>query len=363
MVSNMKKKMIIILTISILAVILFLIGLYFYGLTAVSKKSDKVTFTVNLGSSTKSVINDLYEAKIIKSKISSMIYIKLNKDIMIQAGTYELNRNLSTKEIFEMLGNGEIIRDTLTLTFIEGKRLVDYVEVISETFGYSKEDILKTISDTEYLNTLIDKYKCLDESILDKDIYYPLEGYLFPATYEFYKSSSIKDIIEKMLDKTENVLDNIGVALKDSKYTIHEILTIASIVENESVGKKADVMYCAGSKNEYVDREVVSQVIYKRLDTNMSLGMDVTTYYGVKKSLKEELTQSDLNSDNAYNTRRTSFIGLPVGPISNPSKASIEAALNPSDTKCVYFYADMSTSELHFAKTYSEFQVLISKYS
>jgi len=359
----MRKKTIIILIISILTVILFLIGLYFYGLTAVSSKSDKVTFTIDLGTSTKGVIDNLYEAKIIKSKISSMIYIKLNKDIMFQAGTYELDRNLSTKEVFDTLNSGKIIRDTITVTFIEGKRLVDYVDVISDKFGYSKEEILNTISDKEYLRTLIDKYKCLDENILNKDIYYPLEGYLFPATYEFYKNSSIKDIIEKMLDKTENVLDNIGVALENSKYNIHEILTIASIIENESVGKKADVLYCAGSENEYIDRFVVSQVIYKRLDTNMSLGMDVTTYYGVKKSLKEELTQSDLNSDNAYNTRRTSFIGLPVGPISNPSKASIEAALNPSDTKCVYFYADMATSELHFARTYSEFQILINKYS
>lgn len=359
----MRKKKIIILVICILVVILFLVGLYFYGLTAVSKKSDKVTFNISLGTSTKSVINDLYEAKIIKSKISSMIYIKLNKGIMFQAGTYELNRNLSTKEIFEMLESGNIIRDTITITFIEGKRLVDYVSIISDEFGYSEEEIISILSDKEYLNNLINKYDFLDNNILNKDIYYPLEGYLFPATYEFYKNSSIKDIIEKMLDKTKNVLDNIGVVLKESKYNVHEILTMASIIENESVGKIADVEYCSGSENEYVDRYVVSQVIHTRLLKKMSLGMDVTTYYGVRKSLKETLTQSDLNSENAYNTRRTSFIGLPVGPISNPSEDSIKAALNPSDTKCVYFYADMVKSELHFAKTYSEFQNLISKYS
>lgn len=359
----MRKKRIIILIISILTVILFLVGLYFYGLSAVSRKSDKVTFTVSLGTSTKNVINNLYEAKIIKSKISSMVYVKLHKDIMIQAGTYELNRNLSTQEIFEMLGSGKIIKDTISVTFIEGKRLVDYVKVISENFEYSEDEILKTITDEQYLKELINKYDCLSDEILNKDIYYPLEGYLFPSTYEFYKNASIKSIIEKMLDKSENVLDNMNAALKSTNYNIHEILTIASIIENESVGKKADVAYCSGNESEYIDRFVVSQVIHKRLDIKMSLGMDVTTYYGVRKSLKEELTQSDLNSNNAYNTRRTSFLGLPVGPISNPSKASIEAALNPSDTKCIYFYADMVKSELHFAKNVSEFRNLINKYS
>ena len=91
--------------------------------------------------------------------------------------------------------------------------------------------------------------------------------------------------------------------------------------------------------------------------------MDVTTYYGVQKLMSETLTKSDLNAKNAYNTRRTDFKGLPVGPISNSSEASIKAALNPSDTSCIYFYADIATGELHFAKTYKEFQKLIQKYS
>jgi len=360
----MKKKGIIIVVIGILVVILLLIGLYFYGLTSVSSTSEKVTFNIKHNTSTKQVLNDLYKAKLIKSKISSMIYIKLNSNIMVKAGAYELDRSYSTKEIFEILSGGYVINDTITVTFIEGKRLTDYISVISEKFGYNEKEILNVINDDDYLKELINKYKYLDENILNSDIYYPLEGYLFPASYEFYKDASIKTIIEKMLDKTGNVLDNYSTSLKDSSYNIHEILTIASIIENESVGKEADINYCQNNQNDkYIDRHVVSQVIYKRLDTNMSLGMDVTTYYGVQKALSEELTKSDLNDNNAYNTRPTSFKGLPVGPISNPSEASIKAALNPSDTNCVYFYADIKTGELHFAKTYKKFQTLIQKYS
>lgn len=343
----MKKKGLIITIICILIVILFMVSLYFYGLTPVSKKSDKVTFTITSGTSTKSVINNLYEASIIKSKISTMVYIKLHQDIIIQAGTYEIDRNSSVKEIFDMLSNGKVKK--ITITFIEGKRITNYAKVISEYFPYREDDVIKTMSDTSYLKELISKYDFLDDSILNSDLYYPLEGYLFPATYEFYKSASIEDIIEKMLDKTEEILDNYNVSLKDSDYNIHEILTMASIIENET-------MYSE-------DREIVSQVIYKRLGMNMSLGMDVTTYYGVKKELGEDLTTLDINDKNAYNTRPTDFLGLPVGPICNPSEASIKAALNPSDTNYVYFYAEITTGKLHFAKTYSEFQELIRLYS
>lgn len=356
----MKKK-IIIISIAIVTVILLMVGLYFYGLTSVSKDSEKIEFKITTGTSTRRVIDNLYEAKIIKSKISSMIYVKLHRNISIKAGTYELDRKNNTKEIFEILTYGYVKNDTINVTFVEGKRITDYVSVISDNFGYSEEEIYKVLSDKEYLNELINKYNFLTNDILNSDIYYPLEGYLFPDTYEFYKDASIKTIIEKMLDKMSKVLDNYSTSLNASKFNIHEILTMASIIENETMIKS--------------DRSIVSQVIYKRLSLNMSLGMDVTSYYGVKKSLSETLTTSDLNNNNAYNTRNKEFIGLPVGPICNPSSSSINAALSPSDTDYIYFYADIYgmnedgtcnkslAGKLHFAKTYNEFQNLINKYS
>ena len=349
----MKKKIIIFLII-ILVIILGMVGLYFYELTPVSKVDETVTF--NASGSTRKVINDLSDAKLIKNKYASLIYAKLHSNLVIKAGTYELNRNNSTEEIFKIITGNNAIKDTINVTFTEGKRVVDYAKIISDKFGYSEEEVLSTMSDSSYLNELIKKYSFLSKDILNSDIYYPLEGYLFPDTYEFYKDASIKSIIEKMLDKTGKVLDNISTSLNSSSFNIHEILTIASIIENESMFDE--------------DRSNVSQVIYKRLSLNMSLGMDVTTYYGAKKTLSEKLTSSDLNEKNAYNTRNTDFIGLPVSPICNPSKKAINAALNPSDTDYLYFYADVYgkdgkeyVGKLHFAKTYQEFQNLIRKYS
>ena len=342
----MKKK-IIITCVLILVVIILLVSMYFYSFTRVSKNSEKVIFTVDSGATTKEVINKLYEANLIKSKIATTIYVKLHKDIVIKAGTYELDRVYDTRTILKTLSGDNAIKNTITVRFSEGKRITDFVKIISDNFDYSEDEIYSVINDKEYLKELINKYDFLSNDILNSDIYYPLEGYLFPDTYEFYKDASIKTIIEKMLDKLKNVLDNNKASLSDK--SIHEILTIASIIENEAVLDG--------------DRSIVSQVIYKRLGINMSLGMDVTTYYGVKKALGEVLTPSDLKSKNAYNTRRTDFLGLPVGPISNPGLKSINAALNPSDTDYLYFYAEITTGKLHFARTYSEFQSLIKKYS
>ena len=110
------------------------------------------------------------------------------------------------------------------------------------------------------------------------------------------------------------------------------------------------------------DRRMVSQVIYKRLDMNMSLGMDVTSYYGVQKSMSETLTKVDLNDKNPYNTRVVTFIGLPVGPICNPSLDSINAALEPTNTDYVYFIADVLTGKVYFAKDIDGFNELKEKY-
>ncbi len=335
-----RKKKIIIVVSFMLILILLMVSLYFYGLTSVSHKSEKVKFTIESGTSTKEVINKLYEAHLIKSKIATFIYVGLNRNILIKAGEYELDRNYDTKEIFTVLDEGDSSHNTITITFIEGKRIADYISQIKDKFGYSEEDFLAVMNDSEYLKELINKYDFLDEHILNEQLYYPLEGYLFPSTYEFYKDASLKDIIEKMLDKCDKVLDNYNALIKTSGYTTHEILTIASIVESEAKNAK--------------DRPMVSQVIYKRLNMNMSLGMDSTATYGAKRPLNSDTVNSDVNEKNPYNTRDTSFIGLPIGPICSPSEESIKAALSPSETNYVYFISDGELN-IHFAETYNEF--------
>ena len=143
--------------------------------------------------------------------------------------------------------------------------------------------------------------------------------------------------------KYDKKLNEYKSSIEDSKYNIHEILTIASICEKEA--------------KTYDDRTSVAQVINTRIEKNMSLGMDVTSYYGVGKDLSENnITVKELEDNNPYNTRVVTFLGLPVGPICNPGINSIKAALNPSDTDYIYFYADINTGRLHFTNNYEEFK-------
>ncbi|MBQ9834048.1 MAG: endolytic transglycosylase MltG [Bacilli bacterium] len=338
-----QKKGIVITSILIGVVIAIVIFLYFYGLGSVAKTSEPVTFVVKPGESKITIVKNLKEANLIKSEVSAYIYLFSHNKLNIQAGEYAFDRNMGLKEIVNDLSNGDTNKkaQTIAVTFIEGQKLTEFVDIICDAFAYSPKDVMAALDDQEFLNELIDKYWFLSDKILDNAIYYPLEGYLFPDTYEFYNDASVKDIVYRLLDNTEKKLANYKEQILNSGYDIHEIITMASIIEKEALTEE--------------DRKGVSQVIYKRLEKNMSLGMDVTTYYAVKKALSESLTYDDLNSNSPYNTRNTNLIGLPVGPICNVSLQSIDAALNPSETNYLYFYADLATGKVYFAETYQEF--------
>ena len=205
------------------------------------------------------------------------------------------------------------------------------------------EDVIKEISDKEYVKTLIEKYWFLTDEVLNSEIYYPLEGYLFPETYTFYEDATVKEIVEKMLTTTGTNLKKYENDIKKSGYTVHEILSAAGIIEKEA--------------NSYEDRQKVSQVIYTRIAKGMNLGMDVTAYYAAKvEQTKDNPYMYAWNFlPSKYNTRNKDNLGLPVGPICNPSLSSIKAALNPSDTKYVYFYADINTGKVYFSEDYAGF--------
>lgn len=346
----MKKKILIISGV-VIGLIGILIGLYIYLLTPIGK-NETVEFTVHKGESKTEIISNLKEANLIKSKYATIIYLVITNQKNMQAGTYEFKRNMSASEIVTALNNGDIKgikKEEVSVLLVEGVTLKKYLKQISDVTNLDYEESLKKVNDTTFLKSLIKDYWFLTEEILDPDIYYALEGYLFPETYNFYKNTSLEEVIRKMLNETSKRLEPLKEEIESSKYSVHELLTIASIAEKEA--------------NSNEDREMVSQVIYKRLNIGMSLGMDVTSYYGVGKDMKEDtLTTLDLLDKNPYNTRVTTFIGLPVGPICNPSLSSIKAALNPSDTDYLYFVADILTGKVYFAKDKAGFDELKELY-
>ena len=342
----MKKKIIIIIAITFISLILTFIGLFIYNTRPVDKNNEaSISFQIESGTSKNNIVKKLKQDNIIRSEFFTKILLKFrNKDLY--AGTYKLSKDLSTIEIIKKLESQDSIEnESIKITFVEGKRLTNYVKLISEEFPYEEEEILSVLSNKEFLDELINKYWFITDSIYNEKIYYPLEGYLFPDTYEFKKNSTIEEIIYKFLDNMDTKLSDYKDEITVSKYNIHELLTLASIVELEGVNKN--------------DRALVSGVFYNRLKTGMTLGSDVTTYYAVKKEFIDDLTYSDLNSCNGYNTRGNCVSALPVGPICNAGLSSISASIEPKESDYYYFVSDkekntyFSVDSVEHAKTVS----------
>ncbi len=342
----MKKRRKIIKLSFISVIIIFLSFILFMvtSLAPVSKDEKFVRFTVLSGESKFDIIDNLKKEEVIKNSLALKAYILLDFSKPLQAGNYYMDTSKGAVYILEKIQNGEtedMKRETVTITFVDGERLTAYAKRIAEKFDFEYNEVIEVMNDKTYLKELIGKYNVLGDELLNDDLYYPLEGYLYPDTYEFYSDASIKDIIEKMISNLEIKISAEKNVIDESKHSIHELLTMASIAQLE-----------ANNKSDRVD---VAQVIYNRLDAHMTLGMDVTTYYGSKAEMGTELTKSQLNDKNAYNTRAADFFGLPVGPICNPTFSSIMAVLYPSEGNYLYFFADIATGDVDFYDSYAAF--------
>lgn len=352
----MKKFLIILVSAFI---VILVVGFLFVklGTSPVNKKdTEEHRITISRGDSRTTIAKKLAKEGLVKNKLAAIIYINLNRGKNVYSATYSFNKSMSLKEILTKIDKQEKVDDrvAVNLKFVPGKRITDYASTIADFVNeyqdpavkVTKDDIMKEICDKDYVKSLIDKYWFLTDSILDSEIYYPLEGYLQPETYQFFTTSTVKEIIERMLDQTDKKLTPLKEDINKSGFTVHEILSMAGIIEKEA--------------NSDTDRAMVSQVIHKRLNLKMALGMDVTAYYAAKAELTEPYYKSWSSLPSKYNTRNPNNIGLPIGPICNPSLSSIKAALNPSKTNYLYFYADIrpgssTLGQVFFAEDYAGF--------
>ena len=340
-----KAKIFVVLLVLILLVVLVLLGANFWyksSIKAVQADSEKVQVEIASGSGISKISEQLKEKGLIKNSDAFMIFCKLNKKTSLQAGKYVLDKNMSVSDIINQLENGDILDETVTITFPEGKNMKAVVETIAEKTNNSEDEIYDLLKDEEYLDSLIDKYWFITDEIKDKDIYYSLEGYLYPDTYIFEnKDVDVKDVFAKMLDKMDSVLTPYKSKIQKSDYSVHELLSLASVVELEA-------------KNEE-DRAGVAEVFFNRLDKNMALQSDVTTYYALKIDMGEkDLSSSDLAIKNPYNTRASSMAGkIPVGPICMMSESSIKAVVEPDSGDDLFFVADKN-GKVYFSKTNEE---------
>lgn len=324
------------------------VGSFFFFIAPVSKTRETKDFKVIGGKNKIEIVTDLKKEGLIKSKYAALAYLFFTRK-GLQSGDYEIDKSKSAIEILNNINKGLIknVQVTVQIQFEEGIRFVDYAKLISDNFPISYETILEKGKDPEFLQTVINSYWFVDESILDDKIYYPLEGYLFPDTYIFRKNANLDEIINKMLDNMNKKLEVYKSEIELSPLSIHEIITLASIVELEGANP--------------LDRAKVAGVFYNRLKKGMTLGSDVTTYYAFKKTFADgDLSKKDLATCNPYNTRSSCVPGLPIGPIASPSLSSLAAVITPDEHDYYYFVADKEKNT-YLTKTLREHNDIINK--
>ena len=267
----------------------------------------------------------------------------------IQVGTYKLRKDMSMEEIAEQLSYGDGNPMVRNITLIPGETIEDFAaKLVATGVLENDEKFLQLCRD----GTAFRGYENIDKvmsTVTASERKYILEGYLAPNTYEVYVGADEETIIRKLLSQTETVFDEFRTQAAKQGMSMDQVLTLASIIEKEA--KESDFAK-------------VSAVFYNRQARGMPLQSDVTVHYitGIRRMV---LTSEDISTQSPYNTYQV--VGLPVGPICNPSPAAIRAALYPDESAMaegyLFFCAKYPQSgELVFAKTNAEHEENVRAY-
>lgn len=296
----------------------------------------KTDLTITDQTTLKDIAKFLYEKKIITDEKYFIYEAKLEGTSSgFIPGNYTISSNMSSTKILEILTTPITDEDTtVKFTIPEGYTITQIAEVLDTKGIVNKSDFLTAISSRDFSSD----YDFLKEIPKNSDYKYTIEGYLFPDTYIVRKDATPEEIIVKMLDRFEDIYSNYSSYAHSTGYTTHQLLTIASIIEQEA---KLDE-----------ERATISGVIYNRLADGMKLQMCSTVQYILNKR-KSSLTYADLEQDSSYNTYV--YEGLPIGPICNPGEACIKAALFPEDNDYYFFVLkDGETGSHAFSSTIDE---------
>lgn len=294
---------------------------------------------IPLGSSVTGIAQTLEKHGVIKNAKVFKYYVKLKNESGFMAGEYQLSPSMDVPEIVNRLKTGKVLAEaSFKITIPEGKQLKEIAAIMAEATKQSEDEVFNKLNDKTFIDTLMAKYPdVLTNEILNPAIKYPLEGYLYPATYPFYKPNpSVEEMVGAMLDKTRQVLADYTQESQERNLSVHQLLTMASLIEEEATEK--------------ADRKKIASVFYNRIKEGMPLQTDPTVLYAQGKH-KDRVLYEDLEVNSPYNTYK--HTGLTPGPIANAGKISIEAALEPDDTDLYYFLATPE-GEVLYSKTLDE---------
>ncbi|KRF60772.1 hypothetical protein ASG99_07480 [Bacillus sp. Soil768D1] len=335
-------RKIIMITIASLILLIGIVGLVgFLYINSAMKPVDPDDDTIKkvkipIGSSVNGISTLLEEQGIIKDARVFKYYIKFRNESGFQAGEYKLSPSMPIQDIVTSIKTGKLMKEaTMKITIPEGKQLIQIADIIAVKTDQDPKEIFKKLNSEKFVNSMQERFpELLTSEIENKNVLYPLEGYLFPATYDFYEEKpSLEAVVIEMLKKTEETLQAYETQMSKKDYSVHQMLTFASLVEEEATAQ--------------VDRGKIASVFYNRIKKDMPLQTDPTVLYA-KGSHKSKVLYKDLEVKSPYNTYKNK--GLPPGPIANAGTTSIDAVLKPEKTDFLYFLATPE-GEVLYSKT------------
>lgn len=313
-----------------------------------TKQTQAVEVEIPAGSSVKQIAKILEDNKLIRNAKIFNFYIKFKNVAGFKAGFYQLSPSMDIDQILGQLADGgkDKSANVAKVVVREGETLTGIAEEVEKSTKYSKEDFMNKVQEQSFIDQLVQKFpRLFKDAQKAQNVRYFLEGYLYPATYDADENKTLQMIIEEMVAKTDSILSKYYAKISQGDYNVHEILTMASLLEKE------------GYKVE--DRQKIASVFYNRIKKNMMLQTDISVLYALGEH-KEVVTLKDLEVNSPYNLYRNR--GMGPGPFNSPSEEAILAAIDPAQTDYEYFVADIQTKEVYFAKTYEEHLALKAKY-
>jgi UPF0755 protein len=318
-----------IILIILLLVVVAAAALGFFVFRPYSGFGDEVFVDIPRGTSTQAIADLLEERGVLQAEWQFLAVRMMRPNARLQAGEYRFTRPASPWEVFDRIRRGDVHHYQVSIP--EGYNIWEIAEAVGSTGIIKADDFLAAAKNPALIRDIA------PEAVT-------LEGYLFPDTYRFTRQTSAEALTRFMTDRFRSVWSSL-----DARADVHRVVTLASLIEKET-----------GVPEE---RPLVSSVIQNRIAAGMPLQIDPTVIYAARlaDSYRGTIYQSDLQRQSPYNTYRVP--GIPPGPIANPGRGSLQAALNPANTRYIFFVAKPDGSGGHvFSEDYSTHLKAVQEY-
>ena len=323
-----NKRIIRVARIFVIMIIIITIWQCFKIVDTPLKINNEEIVEVAEGDSFYGILDKLSEEGKIKNKFLVKLYLKIcGIKPEVLEGTYKLNKSMTLNEFVNLLTDSN--KDKVYITIPEGYAIDDIAEKLEENNICNSKEFIDSVKNYE-----LPKYISNNPNKR-----YNLEGFLFPDTYSFNKNENADFIIKTMLNRFEKVwqeiVEDLNISIPEEE--IEKKVNVASMIEKEAVVDS--------------ERSFISSVIYNRIAIGMPLQIDATVIYSYGYHI-EKMYEKYLEIDSPYNTYM--YYGLPIGPISNPGRASLMAALKPKETDYLYYLLESENTH-YFTDNYDDF--------